>query len=753
VKFLAAVLLGLVLAAPVLAREVGFGEYRAAQESLRYLPPNIRFYEMDRLGFLPRSPAPALSDSVGLRLIGKWGAGPSVKVTGRDSLVFLSRGSEVVAINYADTNNPRILSYIQVNGLVSRSVLVGNRLYVGSTGSDPKYIDVYDVSSPANPQKLGFLQTRLLDIDVVDTLVYTVAKDSFRVFNFADPANPRQLGACRDTGYALSVCNGYAYIADRWGLFVVDARDPTSPHHEASWGSDVIGVKSRGNICCATLGNPNQPTYLKFYVLDARNPSSITPLGSLDSCGGYDIYLDDSLAFLSGYYTGGHEFRILSISDSTHPRAIGSCVTPGDNNGVWAAVARNRAYVADRYRGLTDLDISSLQTPGIDTSRLAAGLSVDVAVDQGTAYVANSSYGMPIVDVSDPAHPRQLGAVDSTCPLETRSVAARDSFAYMGWSPAFLDLRTMNVSDPSHPVSAGGDSVFSWPEDMVLRDSILYAAESRRLEVFNVARPREPVLVGSCVTQDGVYFGLVVQDTLAYTVGDGFQIVNIARPSSPFLVSTTAGGASGLAVRDTFAYVPNGWDTVHVYSVANPAAPCVVSAVPCGVWPWDAALGESKLYVGASDGWGVDVYDLTNPGLPVRRGRASAPTDVRRLQYANGRLYAAMWEAGVAIYETTATGIHEQDGAAEKLGALRVWPNVTGDNVRFTVGQGARSLEAAIYDVSGKRRGDVSIRIYRRGGATEGEVGLSALPAGLYIIRVESEGKNLTAKVVRTNRR
>ena len=290
----------LLFGAASFGRAVSFQEHMAAQDSLRYLPPNMRFYELDRLGLMPRSPAPVQAESNGLRLAGKWGAGPSVKVTGRDSLVFLSRGSEVVAINCADTVNARVLSYIQVNGLVSRSVLVGNRLYVGSTGSDPKYIDVFDVTNPASPQKLGQMQTRLLDIDAIDTLVYTVAKDSFRVFNFADPANPHQIGACLDTGYTLSVCNGYAYIADRWGLFVVDARDPTNPHHEASWGSDVISVKARGNICCATLGNPNQPTYLKFYVLDARQPASIAPLGSLDSCGGYDIYLEDSLAFISG---------------------------------------------------------------------------------------------------------------------------------------------------------------------------------------------------------------------------------------------------------------------------------------------------------------------------------------------------------------------------------------------------------------------------------------------------------------------
>ena len=361
---------------------------------------------------------------------------------------------------------------------------------------------------------------------------------------------------------------------------------------------------------------------------------------------------------------------------------------------------------------------------------------------------------MKLLDVSNPASPRELSGVDTVWQgPATYAVALADSFAYAGWIRPPL-LRVIDISDSLHPVMAGGcDGVQTLPQDMVLRDTLLYIAGRLRLNIVNVDRPREPVLVGSCGTQDGVYFGLAVQDTFAYMVGDGFQIVNVARPAAPFLVSTTAGGAAGLAVRDTFAYIPNGWDSIHVYSVADPASPRLISSAPCGVWPWDAALGESKLYVGTSDGWGVDVYDLTNPGQPVRRGRASAPTDIRRLQYDDGHLYAAMWEAGVAIYETTSTGIGEQAARIEKPRAFRVWPSVTSGNVRFTTDGAVQSLDIAVYGVSGKRLRSVPLQANMKGGATEGEVSLAGLPAGVYVVRVDCKGTNLTAKVVRTKGR
>ncbi|MBM3315310.1 hypothetical protein FJY71_05655, partial [candidate division WOR-3 bacterium] len=324
-RMLAVVLLVPTLAG--LALTPDFREFRAVQESLLHLPPNMRFYELERRGFGSRQAEVLPSDSVGLRLVGKWGGGPSWKVTGRDSLVFLSRGSEVVAIDYSDTANPSILSYMQVMGIVSRSVLVGNRLYVGSTGSDPRYIDAFDVSDAANPIKLGSIRTRLYDIDAHDTLVYALDKESLKVFSFADPENPRLLGACRDSGYDISVASGYAYLGDRWGLYVVDVTDPRNPRRVGSWGTDIISVRARGGICCVTAGN-NQPSELRFTILDVRNPAAPYPLSSIDSCGGYDVFLEDSLAFLSGYYTGGHEFRILSIRDSTQPRTLGSCVNP-----------------------------------------------------------------------------------------------------------------------------------------------------------------------------------------------------------------------------------------------------------------------------------------------------------------------------------------------------------------------------------------------------------------------------------------
>jgi hypothetical protein len=107
----------------------------------------------------------------------------------------------------------------------------------------------------------------------------------------------------------------------------------------------------------------------------------------------------------------------------------------------------------------------------------------------------------------------------------------------------------------------------------------------------------------------------------------------------------------------------------------------------------------------------------------------------------------------VAIYETTSVGIHEQQSPTiARLGELRIWPNVTGGKVCFAVDGVARSFDITVYDVSGKRLGKC-LRASEKGGETQGVIDLTGHAAGVYIVRVKSEGKNLTAKVVKANRR
>jgi len=739
-------LVGAAIALTALAREPSFREFAAVQESLRHLPPNMRFYELERRGFRNRQADVPLSDSVELRMAGKWGAGPSVKVTGRDSLVFLSRGSEVVAIDFSDTANSRVLSHIQVMGVVSRSVLVGNRLYVGSTDSDPKYIDAFDVSDAANPMRLGSVRTHLYDIDAHDSLVYAIDKESLKVFSFADPAHPRMVGACRDSGYDISVCNGYAYLGDRWGLYVVDVTNPTNPHRIGSWGTDIISVKARGSICCATTDSPSNPGVLRFTVLDVRAPSSPTPVGSLDSCGAYDVHLDGQFAFLSGYYIF-NEFRILDISDSTRPHHIGTVATPDQNFGVWANPTEDRAYVADCLGGLIVIGTANLNAPVVRDTLLRAGIAYGVCVQAGFAYVADDGVGLKVLDATVPSLLHEVGSLDSTRDMVAQSVAVADSFAYMSWGPSRPWLRSISISDPTRLVKAGGVGTFDYPAGLVVRDTLLYVAQPYRFQIVSIARPRQPFLVGSCVIQDaGADF--VLKDSLAYVAAMYLTIINVSKPDSPRVISSGLSAVSGLDVVDTIAYLA--FDGLRTASVANPAAPYLLDSVSVTDFITDVAVMDTLAVL---SGRKLYVFSVADPRNIRLLGTWTAPGWAYRLLCEPPYIYAACWDGGVCILETTQTGISEPAAPRGRASPV-VLPSVTASSVRVVLPEGGCAGGLKLFDATGKE----VMRVISAGpgGPETGlvqTVDLAGLPVGVYVLRGRVGGETMTAKVIKTSRR
>jgi hypothetical protein len=249
-----------------------------------------------------------------------------------------------------------------------------------------------------------------------------------------------------------------------------------------------------------------------------------------------------------------------------------------------------------------------------------------------------------------------------------------------------------------------------------------------------------------------VYFGLAVQDTFAYLISGRLQVIDVADPTSPTVIGTTAVGGHGIAVRDTFVYVPYGYDTLRVYSAANPRSLRLLGFAPLRTHTWDVALAESSAAVATFNG--LETFSLEDPAHPQWRAAISTPYGPRRVVYAPPYFYAAMWEAGVAIYETVGVGIGERPAVSTQPMGLRIWPNVTSGRVQFAVDARARASDIAVFDISGKRLRAVTLRSNARGGAVkEGMIDLTGLAAGVYVARVESEGTSFTAKVVKTNRR
>ena len=686
---------------------------------------------------------PSAKDSGPLRLRGKWGRGPSFEVTGQDTLVFLSLGSEVAILNFANPDSPRVVSEVQASGIVAQAAVRDSLLFIGVTTGAPG-LEVWNVSVPATPVLRGTVSTRLSDFCLMDSLAFVTQRsfpsyDTFKVYDVSDPESIRLIGACRDSGNVVTVAGDLAVLGDERDLHVIDVSDPTQPERVGSYGGWAMSVAARNSICCATFGNPNQPGDLTFRVLDLSDPAAVWPLATLTSTGGKDMHLADSLVFISGHYSGTNPFKILSISDSTQPHLLGAVETPGWREGVWVNRAAARAYVADNWEGLRPIDITSLTSPVLDSAVLAADQASDIYVDGNTMYVAGDLSGLHIVDVSDPTRPTSLGNFDTLGMNPTmNAVVVRDSFAYVGWQ--FPRFRTVSVADPEHPEGAGACWIFNPPEDMVLRDSLVYIAEVARLQIVNVARPREPVLVGSCNLEDDAA-GMWLQDTLAYVAYYPVSIINVADPADPHLIGEIRQGCSNVVVEDTVAFISSGLLTW--YSVADPTSPYAIDSINLGHTARGLAVVDTVVYATSLGNlYAVNVVDLHQPRVV---GTGALPYDAKRIAYAEPYLYVACWDAGVCVFETVAVGVAEPKGGVSPCGGLRIAPNPTAGCVEI-LAPGVSTGYVMVRDIAGRVLQQEAARVSAEGGVM---VDIRGLQAGVYFVEVKSGGVQYRGKLVR----
>jgi hypothetical protein len=749
--------LGLLVSAGVaFGSRLSFEEHAAVQESLSRVHPRTRASWLKERGVDdPYYTAVRMPDSgQGLREVGRWSYGPSYDVDGRvtpnETLVALARGSGVSLLRFSrlDSLTIELLSDINAEGLMCRVKVVDTLLYVGSR----KGLEVYNIADEQNPVRLSWVPIPLNDFALQDSLVYTISgDDSFRIYNVSSPASPVLRGACVDSGDLVSVAGNAAFVGGRWGLYIIDVANPTNPHRIGSWGSAIEQVEARGHLCYVTTFNPNVPGEITFHVLDVAVPSLPYQIGSLDSAGGRDVCLIDTLAFGAGE-EDFDQITVLSVADSTRPRLLGSAGRPGWGYGVWASGPAQSAFVGSHWTGLQIYDIRNSSLPVRDTFLLDADQALDVYIDGDRAYVADCMAGLKILDVSDPARPTTLGSYDTAGQMPSMaSAVARDSFAFVDW----FWFRVVDVSDPAHPKAAGQLDPFAPPEDMVLRDSFVYCAEINRFQIVNVARPREPVLVGSCVAGDLTRAGLVVRDTLAYFIGpfEGLEVFSVENPTAPYLLNTVAEiRAAGCDVIDTLLYVGDYDDSLHIWSFADPLAPYQLSSVFAVRSGYGVAVLGRYAYVGCDSR--VRVFDVLDARNPVEVGSCATPYEIRRVEAGNGYVYACCWEAGVSIFDTFQSGVESRASPSFKSSELVVGSPVAGDAVSLELrAKPGSAVRVTIIDAVGRvllRNRPVVVPgsgIYRH------QMNVGSLPAGVYIINVRVGLETRLTRFVKLRRR
>ena len=270
-----------------------------------------------------------------------------------------------------------------------------------------------------------------------------------------------------------------------------------------------------------------------------------------------------------------------------------------------------------------------------------SGHYIYVAVGRDRREPAGPS-GLHILDVSNPAQPRVVGAYESRG--YAVGVALAGTFAYLieasdragaPWTDA--GLRILDVSTPSAPRSVG----FFHPGavgGMAVAGATAYVAAGA-LYVLDISDPAHPTEIAR-YQPPGRARAVALAGTLAYvttaefarthldSIGGGLRVVDIGDPVHPTELGVARTGAGGnVAVSGTLAYVAAHPEAagagvpldLRVVDVSNAANPAVVGPSIPGSPVFDVQAVGSTVYVAQATG--LRILDMSDVNRPVEVGR------------------------------------------------------------------------------------------------------------------------------------
>jgi hypothetical protein len=252
--------------------------------------------------------------------------------------------------------------------------------------------------------------------------------------------------------------------------------------------------------------------------------------------------------------------------------------------------------------------------PTLELVGQVGGTANAVAVQGNYVYVAGGSSGLRIVNVADPAHPAEVGALPT--PASANAVAVAGNTAYVAADIA--GLRIVDVADPAHPVEVGSDDILKDASGVAVAGSIAYVTDLEGgLRVLDVADPAHPVELGH-YNPPGFATALAVAGNTAYVTAStaGLRVVSVADPAHPAETGffDTPGVAVGVAVSGDFAYVAD-IETLQVVSVADAAHPSALAAYDTPGQAMGVAVAGDLAYVAAGDA-GLVILRLVTPSPP-----------------------------------------------------------------------------------------------------------------------------------------
>lgn len=292
-----------------------------------------------------------------------------------------------------------------------------------------------------------------------------------------------------------------------------------------------------------------------------------------------DIAMHGPLAYCA--YDAG--LAIINVGDPTNPRLVGSQYIPSACKAV--AYVGEFAYLAASERGLAVVRISSDRYPLFENFRPTMGNCSDIAIfDSSMNFhfaLAATDSALQVFDLWGNPHiiatfPREI------YPYSINKVFTEGDRAY--WLHSLpQEVLIFDISNPNSLDSLGVIPGTYDPVDGFARDNILFLASQvdfgvGMLQIYNVADPASPVLLGQCPVP-GDPWALQVTGDYAFVSGDFGRIVkfDVSDPTNPREIHVNEevgnGHANNISISGSYAYLANSaFTTFEIYDISYSAS-------------------------------------------------------------------------------------------------------------------------------------------------------------------------------------
>ena len=407
--------------------------------------------------------------------------------------------------------------------------------------------------------------------------------------------------------------------------------DPPGAH--VTWRSGIIdrhyvpgegyeGAFLGAAACGSYLITPTDWNGVRSYAIVGAGQLELRDDLDIDFC--EDIVGDGSHAYLAAP-TG---LLVLSIDANGAIEVISSL-----SAGYGRSIEKQGDYIyLATPSGLEIIDVSSPAAPLIVGHW--DGDVTDVTVEGMRAYVPAGNDGIHSLDISDPSHPVSMGPVIPHAFY--RGVESDDGYLYVCRSSQ--GLTAYDLGNPDVPMQVAHLPALS--RGFALAGDYALANSTAGIQLVDLSDPEQPVVTGF---YRGLQLGKVtVVDEVAYMACglSGLQAIFLGdRANQPPIATLPeiANGKSLIRFEDDLALLLG--NDLRIFSLADPTAPTAVGSL---VFATPRFLGVSGDHAYVVDQNGFHSIDLSVPSAPQVIATIPTPFSVEGIRVAQDRAY--LWQ-------------------------------------------------------------------------------------------------------------